>query len=247
MPGQPRECEARLHDRQRRLGAADGAAMLRAEPPFIAWVLNPGVPYNRLDVAHEICRRERPICTVQRMIESRHGHERDVQEPLAKRPCRNARRHDDVGAVCCDCLLRPGQDRVGELHLGVGAELLQLRDDAQQPLPRKCGVHHDSQLRLPASFEIARQRLEALHVPDYGTRAFQQNTAVRRQHSLAPLDGQQRDVHGFLQARNGVAHRRLAAMQSCCRLRETSLVDHCGQHAPLLQRGPIQRHDPFDK
>src|SRR5581483_12331411 len=93
-----------------------------------------------------------------------------------------------------DRLLGARQDSVRKLHLGVGTELLKLRDDFHQMIAWECGVHHQGQLRLPTPLEAASQELESIHVAKNTPRPLQQRLAMGGEDSLAPLESQEGDT-----------------------------------------------------
>ncbi len=62
---------------------------------------------------------------------------------------------------------------------------------------------------------------------------------MRRQDCLAALDDEQGNLQSFLQARDRVTDRRLAAVQVGRGLGEAPPVDHGRQNGPLLERGSI--------
>jgi hypothetical protein len=198
-------------------------------------MLYAGVAYDDLHVAGEVVRREWTVGAKQGMRRVRHGDEAHVHQEIAEEPRRHTRRHDHVGARFRDRLLRAREHRVGKLHLGARATLLQLRDDLHQPFAGKGGIDHQVELRLPPLLQVARQALERVQVPQQHASAFEEGLAVGRQDCPPTLDRQQGDVQRLLQPRNGIAHGRLAAVQGLRRLSESPAIHHGRQHGPLFQ------------
>ncbi len=205
-------------------------------------MLQARVPHDHLHVMDELLDGERRIELEQLMLRMGHRDERHLEQRLSEESRRDASRHDDIGGAIGNRIFRAGQHGVGELHLGVRAELLQLRHDLEQPIAWKRGVDHQPQLRFPSLLETARESLERIRVPEQRTSAPQQRLAMWSQHGLASFDHEHRHVELFLQARDRIADRRLALVERRRRLRESAVIDHRGQHRPLLERGAGNAH-----
>ena len=170
------------------------------------------------------------------------GNEADVHQEAAEKARRHPAGDHHVGGGVLDGLLGAGQHGVGQLHLGARTQLLQLGDNGQQQAARKRHVDHQPQLRLPALLELAGQPFQGFKIAQQRSGTLQQHPAVFGQHRLAAFDDQQRHVERFLQPGQRVADRWLALVEQGGRLRVAALVDHGGQHGPLVQRGSERGH-----
>ena len=184
---------------------------------------------------HQIVRGQFAAELKQGMIRPRGRDEFDIEQSIAEKMCGDSTGNDYVGAALNDGVLGARQHRVGQLNLGRGTRLLQLRDDLEQARPRKRGVHHEPKFRLPALFQAASQELQGVQIVNDGARPREQRAAVRRQYRLSAFDFEQRDIQRLLQPGHGVADGGLAAMQFGGRLGESPVIDHGREHCPLLQ------------
>ena len=133
----------------------------------------------------------------------------------------------------------------GQPDLGLRVALLKLAQNGEQPLAWENAVDHQIQPGPGAvsqgggmGFDIREGLQQRLNLAE-------QQLACRGQHRTTARWRQQRDAQPFLQQREIIAHRRLAAVGLVRRLREATQLDNFLQQRPLFQRSLV--HNPSKK
>ncbi len=202
---QPGETEAAADEIGGGRQAADGPALLGAQPADITRLAASGVAYDYLQLIVQILEGQLALQLVQLMVGVGDRHELHFAEFMAQVADHGQAADGQVGGAFQQHFFYPRQHFLAQAHAATAA----LRDEGgqcpDQPCGRVGGVNHQAYLGFPALIHVVGQVFQLAGLLDQLPRTAQQHVAGLGEYGLASVDAQQRHVELFLHPRNGVA------------------------------------------